>query len=936
MEPNSEGIPNNVAIGIPTEDPESSDVSMAQAAASAGANSQQTMTSHPHENDANREGDEGCASGTRNLEGTTIFFPAPGDDAEPDDQLMSKQQCCEESGLSNSAPFADNRLESTGKSKPMKIEDLGKKSNKLYNISCIKHKGSFSQASGPGAYSVHTANTGAESLSNANPADQSNSRRQTPVVSEDPPLRFWRDESNTSGGSSARGAMPFRNTNLIDAEATLVKATINNLYPPVQVNSYGRPRRMSSSQQQHRFSFSQQQKEVESDKDSQSGIAEAKALTSNGVVLLCLKTRKGYLLVLAALLLVVGLVVGLVLSLTGGKREVTGNSLLDAPLNKTLAPSLVPSWSPSSVPTQAPAMPFGVSVLPEPLQQSLLDPTSPQSMAMEWMLEDPKYWSEIPLERKLQRYALVAIYYSTTGDTWVDSKSWLNHNASECDWFSGVQGGKRPCNAATELVRLVLPSNDLKGSLPPEIELLSNIQELDLSGNQELQGSIPSTLWEGDLASNLRSLDLSHTGLAGSLPADKLASWSQLSSLNLENMSSFEGGLPTEIGLLSSLQDLTLESTRLSGTIPSQVGHLSTLTSLTMRHCHLTEAHPTELGRLSRLENLDLGENAMSGTIPSEIGLMTSLHLIAVDNSFLSGTIPSQVGLMRRIRTFNVFGNRLTGTIPSELFSATSLQWLFLNQNRLRGAIPTEIGQLSQLLWLVAWENQLSGTLPTELQSNTALSLLSLATNPLTGTIPTELFTVTSLEWLFLGWSSLSGTFPTEVGQLTNLAGLHLNAANLVGTIPSQVGELRHHLTDLWIDRQAAGLTGTLPSELGTMQFLSHLKASNNRLNGTLPVEITELASVETLNLSHNELSGTLPIAMDGMAQLTVLDLQDNFLTGLVPTEELASCPFLRELYLRNNSLSGELPNELCVLNALEFDCSQALCGCQCACHTGQ
>lgn len=932
MDANSEGIPDNVAIGIPTEQPA---VSLAQATFSAASKSHETRTRQPFENEAKIEQEKSCASKISALEGTTIFFPAPGDDEEPGhQQQMSKQQYCKDSDtvLSDTIPFADNRLENTGKSKPMKIEDLGKNGKKLYNISCIKHKGSLSQASGPGAYSVHTATTGAESLSNENSEDQSHSRRQAPAVSEDPPLRFWRDESNASSGS-ASARSPFKNSRLIDAEATLVNANINHLYPPVQVNSYGRPRRLSSSQKQHRYSFSQQQKEVESDKDSLSGIAEATALTSNGVVLLCLKSRKGYLLVLGALLMVVGLVVGLVLSLTGGKRE--GASIAVAPVNETVAPSLAPSGSPSSVPTRAPTMPFGPSVLPELLQQSLLDPTSPQSKAMEWMMEDPKHWSEIPLERKLQRYALVVIYYSTAGDTWVDSTSWLDHSTSECGWFMGLQGGKRPCNAATELIRLVLPSNDLKGSLPPEIELLSNIQALDLSGNQELQGSIPSALWKGDLASNLRSVDFSHTGFVGSLPADKLSSWSQLSSLKLENISSFAGGLPSELGLLSSLQELTLESIRLSGSIPSQVGDLSTLTSLNMRHCRLTEGYPTELGRLSRLEYLDLGENTMSGTIPSEIGLMTSLHLIAMDKSFLSGTIPSQVGWMRRIRTFNVFGNRLTGTIPSELFSVTSLQWLFLNQNRLRGAIPTEIGQLSQLLWLVAWENQLSGTLPTELKPNTALSLLSLATNPLTGTIPPELFTMTSLEWLFLGWSSLSGTIPTEVGLLTSLAGLKLNAASLSGTIPSQVGEL-HELTDLWIDSQATGLTGTLPSEIGTLKFLSDFKANNNNLNGSLPVEICELDSMETLNLSHNELSGSLPLTMGDMAQLTVLDLQDNFLTGLVPTEELASCTFLRELYLHNNSVSGELPNELCSLTALEFDCSQELCGCQCACQAGQ
>ena len=61
------------------------------------------------------------------------------------------------------------------------------------------------------------------------------------------------------------------------------------------------------------------------------------------------------------------------------------------------------------------------------------------------------------------------------------------------------------------------------------------------------------------------------------------------------------GTIPTELGLLSSLEDLNLEANQLSGTIPTEMGLLSNLKELTLSFNQLTGSVPISLASLSSL-----------------------------------------------------------------------------------------------------------------------------------------------------------------------------------------------------------------------------------------------------------------------------------------------------------------------------------------------
>jgi hypothetical protein len=64
---------------------------------------------------------------------------------------------------------------------------------------------------------------------------------------------------------------------------------------------------------------------------------------------------------------------------------------------------------------------------------------------------------------------------------------------------------------------------------------------------------------------------------------------------------------------------------QLSGSLPSQLGLLANLTDLTLYQNKFAGSLPPSLGRLTNLLQLDISDNRLVGTLPTEIGNMSSL-----------------------------------------------------------------------------------------------------------------------------------------------------------------------------------------------------------------------------------------------------------------------------------------------------------------------
>jgi hypothetical protein len=100
-------------------------------------------------------------------------------------------------------------------------------------------------------------------------------------------------------------------------------------------------------------------------------------------------------------------------------------------------------------------------------------PSTPQNNAMQW-LQNSTLLTNYTDAKKIQRYALATLFFSTSGSEWKENTGWLSDD-DECDgWYSIA------CTDDGAITSLLLPSNGLNGTLPEELALLSDSLGKDL------------------------------------------------------------------------------------------------------------------------------------------------------------------------------------------------------------------------------------------------------------------------------------------------------------------------------------------------------------------------------------------------------------------------------------------------------------------------
>ena len=125
--------------------------------------------------------------------------------------------------------------------------------------------------------------------------------------------------------------------------------------------------------------------------------------------------------------------------------------------------------------------------LPPETLAAIEDPSSAQAKALTWIKHDTK--ASLPLKRILQRYSMATLYYALGGAHWRSRTYWLDYDVHECGWFHTV------CEDDV-LTRLDLHNNNLSGSAPFELGLLTSLEFLDVSKNPQLIGAVPPTICE--------------------------------------------------------------------------------------------------------------------------------------------------------------------------------------------------------------------------------------------------------------------------------------------------------------------------------------------------------------------------------------------------------------------------------------------------------
>ena len=414
-----------------------------------------------------------------------------------------------------------------------------------------------------------------------------------------------------------------------------------------------------------------------------------------------------------------------------------------------------PTAAPSAMDASETLSPTVKFVFPEYTWNAINDSNSSQAKAFEFLQTDPPMMQSSTFQR-LQRFALATLFHSTEGDKWARKDSWLRHDVHECDW-QGIT-----CENKV-IERIVLPYNHLDGVIEPELELLTSLLILDLSGNK-LHGSIPEQFMQ---LTSLLTLNLTSNHLTSTIPSG-LYQVSTLQELNLgEN--SLSGSLSSEIGFLTNLREVRMHMNKLVGSIPPQIEKLTNATVFSFFDNTMTGNLPIEFRSLTKLQKIELDNNRFNMSIPSELGLLTDLQSLWLSTCSFTGWAPTELGLLTNLQELFFQVNKISGLIPTELGKLTRLRTLKLFENDLRSRVPSELGNLAQLEELSLGWNSLSGFIFSEVGRLENLVELDLVSNSLDGTIPASIANLTNLKHLWLFSNNLEGQIPSNLGQLSQL-----------------------------------------------------------------------------------------------------------------------------------------------------------------------
>ncbi|CAB9508280.1 Leucine Rich Repeat [Seminavis robusta] len=364
--------------------------------------------------------------------------------------------------------------------------------------------------------------------------------------------------------------------------------------------------------------------------------------------------------------------------------------------------------APSRSPTASPTILADTwNGLPDSTLDALEDPDSPQALAYDWILSDSNLTS-YPAWKVLQRFALAVFYFSTGGEDWILNTDWLGYDLDECSWYfkklvgsvqdtsflgeqhegasAELQFADSVCNSDGKYKYLVFTENNMDGTLPPEISLLSDsLLYLEVGSNENLYGWIPSEI---GLLTNLQKFY-----------ADR---------------NQHSGQLPTEMGQLSNLQELELGYNPFTGSLPSEMGNMEALYFLSVRRCfEMSGTLPTELYKLTNMATFYVHglKSVTGGKLLPEIGRMTKLESFVAHHIPFNTSILTEFGLLSDLFMLNLWQCHMTGTVPSELFLLTNLKNLDIDDNTLTGTIATEFGLFPNMTTALLNGNFFTGTL---------------------------------------------------------------------------------------------------------------------------------------------------------------------------------------------------------------------------------
>ncbi|XP_060184679.1 TMV resistance protein N-like [Lycium barbarum] len=403
------------------------------------------------------------------------------------------------------------------------------------------------------------------------------------------------------------------------------------------------------------------------------------------------------------------------------------------------------------------------------------------------------------------------------------------------------------------LVVLNVSSCSKLESLPEEIGDLENLEKLDASCT--LISPPPSSIARLNklkfLSFRKRKLEVGlEDGVCFVFPQvnDGLRS---LEDLDLDYCNLIDGGLPEDIGSLSSLKKLSLVGNNFEH-LPRSIAQLGALEYLELLDCKRLKELPGFMG-MPNLEYLNLGNCDDLEEVDDSLGYCRKL-------------IQLYLGCCSRLKRF-------------PCVNVESLEFLNLRDCSSLEKFP-EINGRSKLGLKIKMKDSGIREIPSSFfQSGTYLTKLDLSFTKHLVALPGSIGMLKSLVELdVLDCSSLE-ILPAEIGDLESLEKLDASCT-LISRPPSSISRLnkliflsfRKHISEVGLED---GVCFVFPSVNDGLRSLERLYLSYcNMKDGGLPEDIGSLSSLKELYLNGNNFEN-LPRSISQLGALRILDVSD-------------------------------------------------------------
>ncbi|KAL9237847.1 hypothetical protein vseg_012347 [Gypsophila vaccaria] len=376
-----------------------------------------------------------------------------------------------------------------------------------------------------------------------------------------------------------------------------------------------------------------------------------------------------------------------------------------------------------------------------------------------------------------------------------------------CATWEGVS-----CDSNHRVTSINLQSLSLTGTLPPNLNSLSQLVSLSLQRNR-LSGPLPSLSGMSSLATLLLN-----SNNFSSVSARAFAGLTALQTFSISNNPSLAPwGFPAELANSTNLVSLDADSANLVGPIPDVFGSLLSLTDLRLSYNALNGSLPGSLNG-SLVQNLWVNNNKLlSGTLDVLSGMGELKQVWAHENGF-TGEIPD-LSVCLSVFDVQLRDNELTGVVPKTLVSSLpGLLNVSLQNNKLQGPVPrfgkkvhAEVGnnrfcrdvsgecdaQVSVLLDCVAgfgypakladdWDGNdaCASWFGVSCDAHGKVVVVNLADQGFSGAISPAFSNLTELRELNLNGNNLTGNIPESLTRLTQIKKINVSHNNLVGKLP--------------------------------------------------------------------------------------------------------------------------------------------------------